>query len=84
MIVPVMSTVSLADHSLHVCSRQALLCVRLAVCHVPLVTAVIVFVSNQTVVLFSHFGYSLYPSKVIVNSDLESRNTRTKIVFVDS
>ena len=37
MTVPVMSTVSLADHSLHVCSRQALLCVRLAACHVPLV-----------------------------------------------
>ena len=30
MIVPVMSTVSLADDSLHVCSRQALLCARLA------------------------------------------------------
>ena len=31
-----MSTVSLADHSLHVCSCQALLCARLAACHVPL------------------------------------------------
>ena len=37
MIVLVMSTVSLADHSLHVCSRQVLLCARLAACHVPLV-----------------------------------------------
>ena len=32
-----MSTASLADDSLHVCSRQVLFCARLAACHVPLV-----------------------------------------------